>query len=71
MAGPSAVSRTAIWRTSASRGTLQRVDEELGIYREEVMLMLGALADITSNTRTILSILEDEEEDDEEEEADS
>ncbi|HET7515872.1 MAG TPA: hypothetical protein VFJ60_13790 [Gaiella sp.] len=50
MAGPSAVSRTAIWRTSASRGTLQRVDEELGIYREEVMLMLGALADITSNT---------------------
>jgi hypothetical protein len=47
------------------------VEEESGIYREEVMLMLGALADITTNTRAILAILEEDEEDDEEEEADS
>jgi|GEM_PF-2896040 hypothetical protein len=44
------------------------MDEETGIYREEVMLMLGALADITRNTRSILAILEGEDDDDEEEE---
>jgi hypothetical protein len=47
------------------------VDEETGIYREEVMLVLGALADITTNTRAILAILEGEDDDDEEEEADA
>ena len=33
--------------------------------------MLGALADITTNTRAILAILREEEDDDEEEETDS
>jgi len=48
------------------------MDEETGIYREEVMLMLGALADITTNTRAILAILEDDDEDEDgEEETDS
>jgi len=47
------------------------VDEEKGIYREEVMLMLGARADITTNTRAILAMLREEEDDDEEEETDS
>jgi hypothetical protein len=47
------------------------VDEETGIYREEVMLVLGALADITTNTRAILAILEGGDDDDEEEEADA
>ncbi len=47
------------------------MDEESGIYREEVMLMLGALADIAVDTQTILAILRAEEGDDEEEEDDS
>jgi hypothetical protein len=47
------------------------VDEEPGIYREDVLLILGALADITTDTSKILAILRGEEDDDEEEEADS
>ena len=47
------------------------MDEEQGIYRGEVMAMMGALADIQTDTGRILAILEDEEEDDEEEEVDS
>jgi hypothetical protein len=45
------------------------VDEEEGIYRSEVMDILGALADISSDTLQILAILrgEDEEDDDDEE----
>jgi hypothetical protein len=42
-----------------------RVDEEQGIYRDEVMEIFGALADISSDTLQILEILRgDEEEDD-------
>ena len=48
------------------------MDEETGIYREDVMVMMGALADISTDTREILAILRDEHEDeDEEEEADT
>ena len=47
------------------------MDEEHGIYREEVMLMMGTLADIVTDTRQILAILRDEEEDDEETEDDA
>ena len=45
------------------------VDEEEGIYRGEVMAILGALADISSDTLRILAILrgEDEEDDGDEE----
>ena len=45
------------------------VDEE-GIYRDEVMEIFGALADISSDTVQILAILrgEDEEDEDAEEE---
>jgi len=45
------------------------VDEEEGIYRGEVMAIMGALADISSDTMRILAILrgDDEEEDDDEE----
>jgi hypothetical protein len=42
------------------------VDEEQGIYREEVPLMMGALADINADTGRILAILGDEEDGDEE-----
>ena len=42
------------------------MEEEQGIYREEVLLILGALADITTDTDRILAILGGEEEDDEE-----
>jgi len=44
------------------------MDEETGIYREDVMVMMGALADISTDTREILAILRDEDEDDDEEE---
>jgi hypothetical protein len=44
------------------------VEEEPGIYREEVMLMLGALADIRTDTHEILVVLRGEEGEDEEEE---
>jgi hypothetical protein len=48
------------------------VEDDQGIYREDVMVMMGALADISTDTREILAILKDEyEDDDEEEEADT
>ena len=47
------------------------MDDEQGIYREEVRVMMGALADIYVDTGRILAILGDEEDGDEEEEVDS
>ena len=48
------------------------MDEEQGIYRDDVMDILGGLADISSDTLQILAILRgDDEEDDEEKEMDS
>ncbi len=49
------------------------VDEDQGIYRDEVMAIIGGLADISSDTLQILAILrgDDEEDEDEEEEVDS
>jgi hypothetical protein len=44
------------------------MQDEQGIYREDVMVMMGALADISTDTREILAILKDEYEDDDEEE---
>ena len=46
------------------------MDDEQGIYRDEVRLMMGALADIYVNTGRMLAILGDEEDGDEEEEVD-
>jgi hypothetical protein len=45
------------------------VDEEQGIYRGEVMTIMGVLADIDVRTRAILRYIEGED-DEEEEEAD-
>ena len=47
------------------------MDEALGIYRGEVLAMMGALADIYSDTSRILAILEGEEDDGEAQEMDS
>ena len=47
------------------------MDEEQGIYRDEVRAMMGALADIYVDTGRILAILGDEKDGDEEEEMDS
>ena len=47
------------------------MDEEQGIYRDEVRVMMGALADIYVDTGCILAILGDEEDGDEAEEMDS
>ena len=47
------------------------MDKESGIYREEVMLLVGALADIATDTRQILAILREEDYEDEETEDDA
>jgi hypothetical protein len=47
-------------------GTLGLVDEPQGIYRGEVLAIMGALADTHANTLRILQILEEDGEDDEE-----
>ena len=47
------------------------MDEEQGIYRDEVRLIMGALADVYVDTGRILAILGDEEEGGEEEEMDT
>jgi hypothetical protein len=46
------------------------VDEEQGIYRGEVLAMMGALADIGVGVRQILARLDGEDDDGEEEEED-
>lgn len=48
------------------------MEEPRGIYRGEVLAMMGALADIYAGTSRILELLgDDEEDDDEAEEVDS
>ena len=47
------------------------MDEEQGSHRDEVRVMMGALADIYVDTGRTLAILGDEEDDDEAEEMDS
>jgi hypothetical protein len=44
------------------------VEEEVGIYRGEVVAIMGVLADVYRNTELILDELGYEEDDDEEEE---
>ena len=46
-------------------------DEETGIYRGEVLTIMGALSDVYANTEHILTLLRGEDEDEEEEEMDS
>ena len=47
------------------------MDEQQGIYRGEVLTIMGALADIYADTGRILAILGYEEDGDEEEEMDA
>jgi len=47
------------------------VDEETGIYRGEVIAMMGALADISADTAAILAVLRGEDDESEEEEEDA
>ena len=49
----------------------RQVDEESGIYRGEVLAIMGALADISSDTRDILAILRGDDDDEESEEVDA
>jgi len=44
------------------------MDEEAGIYRDEVLEIFGALADISSDTMRILAILDGEDEEGSEDE---
>ncbi len=46
-------------------------EEETGIYRGEVLAIMGALSDVYANTEHILTLLRGEDEDEEEEEMDS
>lgn len=57
----------AILRRGHGTGTLLAVQEEQGIYREEVTLMLRMLAELREKLDAILRYIEGE--DDEEEEA--
>jgi hypothetical protein len=45
------------------------MEEEHGIYRGEVLTMMGALGDIYVNTEEILGILRGHDEEDDDEEA--
>jgi hypothetical protein len=47
------------------------MDEQQGIYRGEVLVIMGALADIYADTSRILELLQDGEDDDEAEEMDT
>ena len=49
-------------------GTLERVDDEQGIYRVEVLAIMGALADLTVDVKRILRYIEGDDEDEAEEE---
>jgi hypothetical protein len=60
---------TVILRASHVHGTLACMDEPQGIYRGEVIAIMGALADINAHTLRILEVLGDED-DEEPEEAD-
>lgn len=62
-----AVTVQDILRRTGTAGILVEVDEERGIYRGEVMAIMGALADIQTGTNEILRILSDEADDEEEE----
>ena len=46
----------------------RRVDEEQGIYRGEVITMMGALSDIYVDVRRILGYIEGDDDEEEEEE---
>jgi hypothetical protein len=46
------------------------VDEALGIYRGEVLAIMGALADVNANVLRILRYIEGEDDGEEEEEED-
>jgi len=66
------MARLVILPTRLPPGSLGWVDEPQGIYRGEVLAIMGALGDIYAATYRILELLEDEgEEGDEAEEVDS
>ncbi len=44
------------------------MDEEQGIYRDEVFTIMGALADVTVDVRKILGYIEGDDDGEEEEE---
>ena len=53
----------------AGRWHPERVEDETGIYRGEVIAIMGALADVSADTAAILAILAGEEDEEEEEDA--
>jgi hypothetical protein len=66
--GARGVAGTAVLTSRISTGTLEGVDEEHGIYRAEVFAIMGALADVMVDVRTILAYFEGDDDDEAEEE---
>ena len=62
------MSWAAILTASDPGGTLGAVDDEPGIYRVEVLAIMGALADVAVGVRRILGYIEGDDEDEAEEE---
>lgn len=60
-------SAEGILRVTALAGTLEGVDEEQGIYRGEVIEIMGAVADIRVDVRKILWYIEGDDDDEWEE----
>ena len=54
-------------RGGVRAGTLGSVDEEQGIYREEVTLLMTMLAQIREKVDAILRYIEDQDDEEEEE----
>jgi hypothetical protein len=55
------------WREAAVE--TRAMEEEMGIYREEVILIMEALADIRHNTRRVINLLDENDETEEEEDS--
>ena len=62
------MSWAAILTASDPGCTLGPVDDEQGIYRVEVLAIMGALADVAVGVRRILGYIEGDDEDEAEEE---
>ena len=54
---------TAILRPATTPGTLVALDDDQGIYRTEVLAIMGALADLTVDVRAILRYIEGDDDD--------
>ena len=69
--GGSGLGSAGVWRPLRWRRHPDGVNEDQGIYRGEVLVIMGVLADIETDTTEIPAILHGYDEDGDEEEMDS